>query len=615
MALFRMQRSASEPALWKLNGVSKEARDKSSHGLDAQVRLHLRETTQELEHVRQQVADLRAEAAAKDVRHAELLRVVEHVDEQVAARRKAEEQLKLAQAGAEAEAAEKDRRYSELFHMVCQVDREVAARKEAEKRLETTSTSARQAVARASEQLMAAESRAKEAREHAEVAEESRVTAELRASEMEAQLAPLRHQLSKATMVANERKDLNSSLQEQLASVVQTSEARASAAAEAAGRLASYQAQLAAAHQEIEMLTTVRIAALEKERDAAREQLQQLEQEHEALQQAHQETGGILCERYGEANLNREIVDGLKAEITNLRSGLADLEAQLAAKEAESNGWRDRAMLAAQELVEGQSKAVSAFLHKFPVAAALVTLFKHLLVQVAGSPEAAIRERLRLHGALGQMVSRHEMDQFLADDIGLRGADLPLVAQALFGALDLEREGQISQELLLLRLEQPPSMKAVWLADLENLWPGREPIVQFARTSPPRAQRPASVRPASTRPMSARPMSARPESAQKPEGDGSRPGSASKTMVGLVRSCRPASATGSPQWRITSSPGGVLSKAPRTARRPPSACSYRGTAGNQEGFPRSPWRPNCGRPQSALTEDQVQKQGTPKRMC
>ncbi|CAK9107936.1 unnamed protein product [Durusdinium trenchii] len=155
-------------------------------------------------------------------------------------------------------------------------------------------------------------------------------------------------------------------------------------------------------------------------------------------------------------------------------------------------------MVAADQLATGQGKAVSTFLRKFPAAPAVLVLFKHLLSQAAETLEASVKQRLFLHG---QYLSRHELNQFLTDFAGFRHVELNVVSQALFGALDLEREGQIPQDLLLERLREPPSMKEVWLADLESLWPGRESIVEYARRSPPRQS--SLPRPRSSRPGSA----------------------------------------------------------------------------------------------------------------
>merc|ERR1711971_111865 len=146
----------------------------------------------------------------------------------------------------------------------------------------------------------------------------------------------------------------------------------------------------------------------------------------------------------------------------------------MGAAEEERETWRQNAAAASQQLMEGQSKAVGAFLHKFPAAQALLVFFKHILSREFGSPEAAICGRIPLHGP---DITRHELEQFLVDDIALRGPDMAIISQALFCVLDLERAGNIPQDLMLHRLSQLPSMKEVWLADLENLWPGREPIV------------------------------------------------------------------------------------------------------------------------------------------
>merc|ERR1712107_144296 len=87
---------------------------------------------------------------------------------------------------------------------------------------------------------------------------------------------------------------------------------------------------------------------------------------------------------------------------------------------------------------------------------------------------------------------------------------MAIISQALFCVLDLERAGNIPQDLMLHRLSQLPSMKEVWLADLENLWPGREPIVTNMGRSP---SPPSSSSP--SRPNSKMSMYRRPNSRQQ----------------------------------------------------------------------------------------------------
>eukprot|EP00913_Durusdinium_trenchii_P017492 g16438.t1 len=415
------------------------------------------EDTAEVMRLKEQVRELRVELEAKESQNQELMAIAEHVRAQEDARKHAEElrrfcselhfldvwtgdvfyeeKLKMAQQAAQADAAEKDRRYAELFHMVCQVDREVAARRTAEQRLEPG-----------------------EPRERAQVAEEAQLQLQARLSEKEAQLVPLRSQLAKASAAASEHRILNNSLQEQLELVVKTSEARAASCAEAKAKLQRAEQQTDFARKEAELL------------------------DYAELQKAYDEAGGALCERFGEANRNKEIVDTLRGDLEALEKELDEVHEQLKAAKADTADWCERAMVAADQLATGQGKAagrwsgrwdvgfvaVSTFLRKFPAAPAVLVLFKHLLSQAAETLEASVKQRLFLHG---QYLSRHELNQHV---------ELNVVSQALFGALDLEREGQIPQDLLLERLREPPSMKEVWLADLESLWPGRESIVECA---------------------------------------------------------------------------------------------------------------------------------------
>ncbi|CAL1140678.1 unnamed protein product [Cladocopium goreaui] len=456
--------------------------------------------------LKEQVRELQIQLDAKESQNQELMVIVGHVRQQEAARKHAEEKLKMAQEAAEANAAEKDRRYSELFHMVCQVDREVAARRDAEKRMETAAAAARQAVAKASEEALAATARANEAEERAKLTEDARLQLEVRLTEKEAQLAPLRAQLAKASQAASESQILSNSLQEQLAIVVKTSEARAANCADAKARCSRAEQQATFAREEAEVFSA-RATELEKERDEVNQKLETARKDYGELQKAYDEAGGVLCERFGEANRHKEIVDQLHGDIESMEKEISDLQEQLKAAKADTADWCERAMVAADQLAQGEGKASSTFLRKFPAAQAVVVLFRYMLSQADETLEAAVKQRLFLHG---QYLSRHELNQFLTDFAGFRHMDLNVVSQALFGVLDLEREGQVPQDLLMERMLEAPSMKDVWLADLPSLWPGRDTVVQYARRSgawslpsPHRLSRSPMSRPRSSRPGSA----------------------------------------------------------------------------------------------------------------
>jgi len=506
----------------------------------------------EVMRLKEQVRELQIQLEAKESQNQELMTIAGHVRQQEAARKHAEEKLKMAQEAAEAEAAEKDRRYSELFHMVCQVDREVAARRDAEKRMESASASARQAVAKASEEALAATARAAEAEERAKLIQDERRQLEVRLTEKEAQLAPLRAQLAKASQAASENQILSNSLQEQLAVVVKTSESRAANCADAKARASRAEQQATYAREESEAFSA-RVAEMEKERDDLNHQLEVARKDYGELQKAYDEAGGVLCERFGEANRNKEIVDQLRGDIQSMENEISELHDQLKAAKADTADWCERAMVAADQLAQGEGKASSTFLRKFPAAQAVAVLFKHLLSQADETLEGAVKQRLFLHG---QYLSRHELNQFLTDFAGFRQLELSVVSQALFGVLDLEREGQVPQDLLMERMLEPPSMKDVWLADLPSLWPGRDTVVQYARRSgawslpsPHRLSRSSMSRPRN-----------------------SRPGSAC-TAPGTISGRRPSNVSASLP----------VPKAPAAIKRPSTACSR--SRRDQEGLP------------------------------
>eukprot|EP00439_Symbiodinium_sp_Y106_P057646 s271_g8.t1 len=66
----------------------------------------------------------------------------------------------------------------------------------------------------------------------------------------------------------------------------------------------------------------------------------------------------------------------LVGDFLDLEKELADVHLELKATKAENADWCERASVAADQLAQGQSKAVSAFLRKFPAAAALAILFR-----------------------------------------------------------------------------------------------------------------------------------------------------------------------------------------------------------------------------------------------
>eukprot|EP00434_Breviolum_minutum_P021239 symbB.v1.2.018736.t1/scaffold1478.1/size117722/5 len=506
----------------------------------------------EVMRLKEQVRELQTQLEAKESQNQELMTIAGHVRQQEAARKHAEEKLKMAQEAAEAEAAKTPK----LFHMVCQVDREVAARRDAEKRMESASASARQAVAKASEEVLAATARAAEAEERAKLIQDERRQLEVRLTEKEAQLAPLRAQLAKASQAASENQILSNSLQEQLAVVVKTSESRAANCADAKARASRAEQQATYAREESEAFSA-RVAEMEKERDDLNHQLEVARKDYGELQKAQLESrradlikASLIC---CQANRNKEIVDQLRGDIQSMENEISELHDQLKAAKADTADWCERAMVAADQLAQGEGKASSTFLRKFPAAQAVAVLFKHLLSQADETLEGAVKQRLFLHG---QYLSRHELNQFLTDFAGFRQLELSVVSQALFGVLDLEREGQVPQDLLMERMLEPPSMKDVWLADLPSLWPGRDTVVQYARRSgawslpsPHRLSRSSMSRPRN-----------------------SRPGSAC-TAPGTISGRRPSNVSASLP----------VPKAPAAIKRPSTACSR--SRRDQEGLP------------------------------
>lgn len=121
-----------------------------------------------------------------------------------------------------------------------------------------------------------------------------------------------------------------------------------------------------------------------------------------------------------QADRNKEVVDGLRGDMEALEAELREAQEQIKACKADAADWCERAMVAADQLVQGQGRAVSTFLRKFPAAQAVSVLFKHLLTLAAESLEVSVKQRLFLHG---HYLSRHELNQFLTDFAGFRPSE------------------------------------------------------------------------------------------------------------------------------------------------------------------------------------------------
>lgn len=199
------------------------------------------------------------------------------------------------------------------------------------------------------------------------------------------------------------------------------------------------------------------------------------------MTEAHREVCGDLAECYKNVQMHSDIAEGLRADVAKSRRIGMGFEARLKESEAQRTSQiaaqAEKDDVVNQELYEAgcavraEGKAISSFLNKFPAAEALVVLFKQLMSLVHGASEVAIRKRLSLHDP--SLVCKHELEQFLSEDLGIRGASMQIVSRALFGALDLERNGFIFKNVLCKRLDEPPSMKTVWLSELQAVWPDR----------------------------------------------------------------------------------------------------------------------------------------------
>jgi len=319
-----------------------------------------------------------------------------------------------------------------------------------------------------------------DARKAAAHAEDRHNAQEARMAEAQELLAALRSRLDEALSMVSESKESTISLEGQLEQVLETSEYHKRAHAELEQSMAELQQELTMAQQDATTLAAQR-AVLEQANGKMQEQLLATQQEHAALRDAHCTVCANLAERCKEVKLHSDIAGGLQAEVQQLTFSVENHKARLKAYEAHSaaerEARRERDETIEEELqeaaraVRAEGKAISSFLAKFPATEALLVLFRHLLSFVAGSAECAIRKRLSLHNPA--IVCKHELEQFFADDLGIRGHSLRTVTQALFGALDLERNGYILKNMLCDRLQRPPTMKTVWRTELKALWPDR----------------------------------------------------------------------------------------------------------------------------------------------
>jgi hypothetical protein len=369
------------------------------------------------------------------------------------------------------ELAEGEARYADMLHLVGQVDEQIATRRAAEDRAAT------------------AEKNEFETAQRCEAAE-------AQVAEMVPRLAHLEALLEESQKECTERREAEAALNHKLGEILPEH--------------AKLGVDLQTAAERIDVLeqclrsSEAQVQSLQEERQrlqGAHSDLQATFQEEQRLRSAAEEQLKVALEE-GQS-LRSELKDQgqqvafLQTEVNTLHDELRRVEDLLQVSEAEHRRWKNCAAIGVKELQEGEAKAVSTFFCKFPASAALVMVFRRLVEMQC--PEETLQEALQCRMNLHRPthISRHELEYFLVECLGLDSADSYTIGQVLFGVLDLERQGVLETQQLYDRLLEPPTMRAIWRANLEEIWPERHAAVNemgFGNRSPRRAGSPIQKR-------------------------------------------------------------------------------------------------------------------------
>lgn len=362
------------------------------------------------------------------------------------------------------ELAEGGARYADLLHLASQVDNEIATRREAQDRATTAEGNELRTAQRCE-------------------------AAEAHIALLVPRIAELESLLGSAQKECTQKREAELALQRRLDEIVPEHARQgldlhtASQNAEVLnGCLRSSETQVQTLQEELKILGETHS---ELQRAFAEEQrLRSLADEH--LKVALEEGQSLRSELKDQG----QHAAFLQSEVNTLQENLRRVEDSLQFSEAEHRRWKERAATAVKELQEGEAKAVSTFFCKFPASSALVMVFRRLidLRWPDQMLEDALLHRMNLHRPTH--ISRHELEYFLVEHLGLMQADASIVGQVLFAVLDLERQGVLETQQLHERLLQPPAMRAIWRANLEEIWPERHGAVHEHGARSPRQRSP-----------------------------------------------------------------------------------------------------------------------------
>eukprot|EP00746_Dinoflagellata_sp_MGD_P144696 gnl/MRDRNA2_/MRDRNA2_77400_c0_seq1.p1 gnl/MRDRNA2_/MRDRNA2_77400_c0~~gnl/MRDRNA2_/MRDRNA2_77400_c0_seq1.p1 ORF type:complete len:565 (+),score=116.04 gnl/MRDRNA2_/MRDRNA2_77400_c0_seq1:45-1739(+) len=372
---------------------------------------------------------------------------------------------------ARADLAEGEARYADMLHLVGQVDEEIATRRAAENRAATAEKNELRTAQRCE-------------------------AAEAQVAEMVPRLAHLEAMLCESQKECTERREAEAALNQRLGEILPEHAKLGIDLQTAAERIDVLEQCLRSSEAQVQNLQEER-----QRLEGAHCDLEALFQEEQRLRSAAEDQLKVALEE-GQS-LRSELKDQgqqvafLQSEADTLHDELRRIEDLLQVSEAEHRRWKNCAAVALKELQEGEAKAVSTFFCKFPASAALVMVFRRLVEMLC--PEETLQEALQCRMNLHRPshISRHELEYFLVECLGLDSSDSSTVGQVLFAVLDLERQGVLETDQLYARLVEPPTMRAIWRANLEEIWPERHAAVNemgMGNRSPRRAGSPIQKR-------------------------------------------------------------------------------------------------------------------------
>jgi len=422
-------------------------------------RRELEDSKAQIELLSQQVGEW-----ASEKNFAESIKVASYVEEQGAARKRAEKAAVEERRRADLTCEKREQRYADMFHLVDQVDREIQARREAQELQELAEAEAKVAVQQANDKA---------------------AIAEVRAAELHAEIVPLRLRFEEVFELAEERQGVIRTLQVQLQESLEISESRALAFERANRNCHSAQEDMKIAQKQAAE-DKENAAEFEMQVDAYLRRLKQQEARYADLHKDHVTATTELENKRSENLQQKHLIRDLQQTAVPLRDTIDRLQKDLETLKVDEKAWREPTL------------AITVFLRNFPGPGAIAALVRHMISLCSGTNHRiAIRKRLHQKGGL----DRRELSQFLEQVVGLQAYDLEVIVSAFFFAMDVERDGIITEANLLERLDQAPSMNTLWNIDFERMFPDNGKALLKARgtirsPSPPPSRKAMPATPA-----------------------------------------------------------------------------------------------------------------------